>query len=162
MDSKALLSSAVDIAGRSETFWGRSEMWKMLITMNTSPLIGVGYESFWLGSRLDTLWTEYWWHPNQAHNGYLETYLNLGWIGLILLGGVILNSYRNILKSFNSNFDYGRFRMAFLIIALLYNVTSAAFKGLHIIWFVFLVISMNYSHEIVSEGPEKPSVSLGS
>lgn len=161
IDSGLLLSSVVNLTGHAETFWGRSEMWKYLITMDINSLIGTGYESFWLGNRVEALWAKHWWRPNQAHNGYIETYLNLGWIGLILLVGVILTSYRNILKSFNSNFDYGRFRMAFLIIVLLYNVTEAAFKGLHIIWFVFLVISMNYSHEIASEGPEKPSVSLG-
>jgi hypothetical protein len=27
------------------------------------------------------------WQPNQANNGYLETYLKLGWIGVILLAG---------------------------------------------------------------------------
>ena len=157
-DFTAMLSSAVDITGHSSTFWGRTEMWSYLVTIDIPSIIGTGYESFWIGNRLENLWAKYWWRPNQSHNGYLEIYLNLGWIGLILLGGVILTSYRNILKSFNSNFDYGRFRMAFLIVALLYNVTEAAFKGLHIIWFVFLLISINYSQKIESESPGKNRV----
>ena len=37
---------------------------------------------------------------NQAHNGYIEIYLNLGWIGLALLGAIIVGGYRKIIKVF--------------------------------------------------------------
>ena len=31
---------------------------------------------------------------NQAHNGYIEIYLNLGWVGLTLLGAMVIAGYR--------------------------------------------------------------------
>jgi hypothetical protein len=34
--------------------------------------------------------------------------------------------------------------MSFLIITLIYNITEAAFKGLHLVWFVFLLIAIEY------------------
>jgi O-antigen ligase len=159
LDSGSLISFAVNTTGHGETFWGRSEMWKYLIGLDTNPLIGTGYESFWLGNRAENLWKEHWWHPNQAHNGYIEIYLNMGWIGLILLIGVIVTCYRNILSVIKSNFEYGRFRMAFLMIVLLFNVTEAGFKGLHPVWFTFLLLSMNYQHTLVIHNHQKLAIS---
>ena len=69
---------------REATLTGRTELWKKLLDIRTDPLFGVGYESFWLGSRTKELWREFWWRPNEAHNGYLEVYLNLGVMGVLL------------------------------------------------------------------------------
>lgn len=138
-----LLSSAVDSTGHSETFWGRVSFWPELIgMMEASPVIGIGYDSFWLGDRMERLWAKYWWHPTEAHNGYVETFLELGLIGLVLLAGVIICAYRNICREFMVDFDYGRFRISFLIIALFFNVTESAFNGVQLLWFIFLLIAV--------------------
>lgn len=142
-DLKYIFLSSV---GRDMTLTGRTELWKEVINMDINPLIGTGYYSFWLGNRLEKLWSKFWWRPNQAHNGYLEIYLNLGLIGLFLLIGVIVSTYNKILKNLFYNFDYGRFQLAILIMSLVYNFTEAAFRGLHIIWFIFLLISMDVPH----------------
>ena len=47
-----------------------------------NPLLGAGFENFWVGERQVTLGGL---GGNQAHNGYLEIYLNLGWVGILLL-----------------------------------------------------------------------------
>ena len=101
-------------SGRDLTLTGRTELWKDLFSIDINPFIGTGYESFWLGNRLEILWENYWWRPNQSHNGYLETYLNLGVIGLFLFIGLIVASYRKIREMLFSDFEYGTFRMAFL------------------------------------------------
>src|SRR6185295_2852167 len=79
---RAALFSALD---RDETLTGRVDVWKDVQAMVTNPLLGFGYESFWLGDRLTYLWKRHPWQPNQAHNGYLEVYLNLGIVGLTIL-----------------------------------------------------------------------------
>jgi len=63
---------------------------------DTNPLFGAGFESYWLGERTAKMWAmpEFWWHPNEAHNGYLELYLNLGIIGLCIFAGVIVATYK--------------------------------------------------------------------
>jgi O-antigen ligase len=88
------------------------------------------------------MWEKYSFHPNQAHNGYLETYLNLGVLGLCLLVGVIVSAYRKIKQELELNFEFGIFRLTLLIIVLLSNITEASFKGLSLMWFVFLLIGM--------------------
>ena len=40
---------------------------------------------------------------NESHNGYLEVYLNLGLIGVSLLVGFLITSYRNICRQFASS-----------------------------------------------------------
>jgi O-antigen ligase len=137
--------------GRDMTLTGRTELWSDVLDMDTNPLIGTGYESFWLGDRLEKIWETNWWQPNQAHNGYLETYLNLGWIGLLLLIGVIIFTYRRICKSLIFDFDYGRLRLALLVIILVYNITEAGFKGLHMMWFSFLLITIEVSDRSQSQ-----------
>jgi exopolysaccharide production protein ExoQ len=130
--------------GRDPTLTGRTELWDHVLSFNINPIVGVGFESFWLGARQERMNAIYWWQPNQAHNGYLETYLNLGWIGVILLIGWILSGFRHALRLLRTDFEFGRFAFAFLVMAVMYNFTEAAFKGLHVIWFGFYVAAMDY------------------
>ena len=74
---------AVEALGRNSTLTGRTEIWKLVLGMANNPIFGAGYESFWLGERLQKLWHYYWFPINEAHNGYIEIYLNLGWIGVV-------------------------------------------------------------------------------
>lgn len=144
-----LLDKAFDLSqliiasmGRDPTFTGRSEIWDEVISLVPNPLIGTGYDSFWLGERLKQMWAKHWWNPTGSHNGYLETYINLGWIGLVLLCLLIVAIFRKIQKEMLSNYDYGRFEMALLIIALVYNITEVAFKGTMLIWFMLILIAV--------------------
>jgi O-antigen ligase len=138
-DIMALTTSGL---GRDETLTGRTEFWEELIKMGTNPLVGTGYESFWMGDRIAFFWDKYWWHPNQAHNGYLEIYLNLGYIGLTLLIGIILSTLKTIFKNISAlnNYDYQVLRIAFLAIIVAINITEANFKGF--IWLIFLSIAI--------------------
>lgn len=138
-----IMEIIISSLGRNMTLTGRTFLWKDIINLTPNPMIGAGYESFWLGERLTKIWTKYWWQPNQAHNGYIEIYLNLGIIGLFLLIMTIFSTYRNIRKTLLFNFDYGRFQLAFLAIYLLYNITEFAFKTLNLMWFVFLLCALD-------------------
>jgi exopolysaccharide production protein ExoQ len=125
--------------GRDMTFTGRTEIWKSLLGMVQNPFIGTGFESFWLGDRAARIWAAYG-RVNQAHNGYLEIYLNLGLIGLSLLIGIIVSSYKKTKKVLITNFEYGSIFMTYLVVFVLYNFTEGVFKGVNIVWFVFILI----------------------
>ena len=123
--------------GRDSTLTGRTELWDVVLNVDINPILGVGFESFWLGDRAERIWAKYWFHPNQAHNGYLETYLNLGWLGLTLMVSWILSTFRRVASILLSDFDFGRFRMGLLAIVVVYNWTEGALTGLSLIWFAF-------------------------
>jgi len=129
----------VQAMGRDATLTGRTALWNQLLRIPVDPLFGSGYESFWLGDRVEKFWKIFWWHPNQSHNGYLEVYLNLGLTGLALLGLVMAWGYRNIVRAFRRDPEAARLRLAYFVVAAVYNLTEAAFRELHPVWIVFLL-----------------------
>jgi exopolysaccharide production protein ExoQ len=126
---------ALEAIGRDESLTGRTRVWENVLKYAVSPWIGAGYENFWLGDRLIALST---WGGNQAHNGYIEIYVNLGWFGLFFLGIVILAGYRAMIASGRVNSDLGRLKVAFYVICLTYNFSEAAFKMMSPVWMMFL------------------------
>jgi len=112
--------------GRDASFTGRTTIWDAVLSTNTNPLIGTGYESFWLGARLNQVW-QLAGPVNEAHNGYLEIYLDLGLLGLTLLVGLLLSSYRSICKSLARCPNLASLALALWIVTLFYNMTEAAF-----------------------------------
>ena len=132
-------SGVVEAMGRDTTLTGRTELWGDILRMNVNPWFGVGFESFWLGERAAYFWENYWWHPNQAHNGYLEIFVNLGWIGVALYSFVMAWGYRNVVGFLRQDPELGRLKLAYFVIAVLYNLTEAAFRVMHPVWIVFLL-----------------------
>ena len=54
-------------------------IWSAVLAVNTNPFVGVGYQSFWAGDRLATVWVNLGvTFLNQAHNGYLEDIFDFG------------------------------------------------------------------------------------
>ncbi len=139
------------LVGRDSTLTDRSEVWADVLAMDFNPLVGTGFESFWLGPRLEALWDRWWWQPNQAHNGYIETYINLGLIGLVLLAVVSLAAFSKAQRDLQSSPDLGRFRFAWLLMILTYNYTEATFKGVHLVWTVFHLIAMDYTRQPIGQ-----------
>jgi len=137
-------SHVVGLSGRDATIAGRAELWSDLLALRTNPIFGVGFESFWLGERLKTISESRWWHPTEAHNGYLEIYLDLGVVGLFMLAGLIIATFRKIRLALLSNFQFGRFRLGFLVAAVFYNWTEASFRGLSFVYCIFYIIAMDY------------------
>ena len=106
---------------------------------NTNPLIGTGYESFWLGPRLQMLWQrDGMGGINEAHNGYLQVYLNLGWVGLFLLVSFLIAGYWKACKRNTSSPAIASLGLAIWIVLLFYNMTEAAFIG-GLLWLIFLL-----------------------
>jgi exopolysaccharide production protein ExoQ len=134
----------LQLLGKSPTLTDRTLVWNDLLQMKINPILGAGFESFWLGDNLKIIWAKWWWHPNQAHNAYLETYLNLGLAGLFLLIGWFIATYQKAYRDLLNDDGWGRFRLSFLVAVLFYGWTEAAFKGLDPVFFIFYLIAMDY------------------
>ena len=133
-------ASAAEALGRNPTLTGRTEIWAAVIPMAPNPLVGAGFESFWLGPRVARRLAEVFpnLHLNEAHDGYIEVYLNLGWVGLGLIGLILIDGYRRSVKAFRREPALGSLLVAYILTELIYNVTEAGFRMLHPIWFFFL------------------------
>lgn len=135
IDINAVVAEAV---GRDPTLTDRTKIWSLLLTMQSNPLLGTGYESFWLGPRLAKIWQSGLGFLNESHNGYLEMYMNLGIVGLLLLLGFLISSYRAICRRLKPFSSLASLSLALWTILLFYNVSEAAFKG-QLMWLTFLL-----------------------
>jgi O-antigen ligase len=126
-DMGGTLAGAV---GKDPTLTDRTRIWAFLLGMHTNPLLGTGYESFWMGSRASFFWmTSGLRQINEAHNGYLEIYLNLGLVGLLLIGGFVMASYRRICRRLTPFSNLASLTLAFWIVMLFFSVTEAGFRS---------------------------------
>jgi O-antigen ligase len=140
-----LSPEALKTMGRDPSLTGRDEVWGNLLRLAHNAWVGTGFENFWLGSRLQTLWTLYWWHPNEAHNGYLEIYLNLGLVGVALLVVLLITGYRKVFAGLRAHTAASALFIAYFYVALVYNFTEAAYFKMQApawIFFLFAITSV--------------------
>jgi exopolysaccharide production protein ExoQ len=135
-------SGLVEDLGRNSTLTGRTAIWSNALTLVKNPLVGTGFESFWVGPRLAEMETLIQQTVNQAHNGYLEVYLNLGWVGVVLLSIILISGYRRITAAVRSGAPVASLRLAYFIVAVTYNFTEASFKMMSPVWMAFLIATM--------------------
>jgi exopolysaccharide production protein ExoQ len=128
--------------GRKPNLTGRVDIWPFLISMAPNPLLGAGFETFWLGPRLQRVWNQF---PNlyvnEAHNGYLELYLELGLIGVGLVVLILIHGYRSSVAAFRTDPERGSLTLACVVSATLYSYTEAGFRNLDYSW-SFLILSI--------------------
>jgi exopolysaccharide production protein ExoQ len=148
-----LYGPIVESLGRNPNLTDRTEVWGDLFRIEINPLIGAGFESFWVGWRRELLWAKWWWKPTQAHNGYIETYINLGWIGVALLVGLIVSAFHKGRAELQRDPDYARFRLAVLLAVVAYNYTEAAFKGVHLVWTMFHLVAIDAAQPVAASEP---------
>jgi O-antigen ligase len=131
--------------GRGSTLTGRTELWAHSLEFQSNPILGTGFESFWIGERKERI-AEFYknWKPGGSHNGYLEIYLNLGLIGLSLLIGLIIATFWKIRLELFRNFEWGRYRLGFLAAVVLRGWTETTFTTSSVLWFVFYIIAIDY------------------
>jgi exopolysaccharide production protein ExoQ len=116
----------------------RTEIYEGCVKLGTDPLFGVGFASFWLTRDGMRLGREL--QVGEAHNGYLETYLNTGLIGVALLLGVISMAARNTVTTLLGGSPVGPFYAALFVAGVIYNYTEAAFNTNSLVGFaVFLI-----------------------
>jgi len=127
------------ILGRNTTLTGRIAIWKAVLSLHTNPLIGTGFESFWLGNRLESIWVLNEKGIQEAHNGYIEVYLNLGWAGVILLMVLFFTGYRHLFEIYRRHPHAGLLKVSFFAVCAMYSMTEAGFRMMSIIWFAFLL-----------------------
>ena len=147
-------SDAARTMGRDPTLTGRTEIWNTLIPLAPNPIGGAGFETFWLGPRVATFCTTMTMAgslgcPHEAHDGYLEVYLQLGWIGVGLIALILGQAYRRAVGAFRHDPALGALLVAAVVTAVTYNITEAGFRMGHFEWF-FLLLSVVASNRIIS------------
>jgi O-antigen ligase len=123
-------------------------MWSAMIGAVSNPITGVGFDSFWTSPNADifhhSLDLLHWYHAkdiNEAHNGYLEVFLDLGWTGVCLIALLLVTGYVRACKALRRSHELGSISLAFIMSGAIYSITEAGFRTLSPIW-IFLLLAI--------------------
>ena len=151
-------SLATGALGRNSNLTGRTEIWAAVIPAAPNSIVGAGFESFWISPSVLKFRRSLvgWWQGgeglNEAHDGYIEVYLNLGWIGVCLISLVLISGYRRAVAAFRLNPSIGGLMLAYIIAAAVYSITEAGFRMLDPVW-IFLLLAVVSASGIVAGLP---------
>jgi exopolysaccharide production protein ExoQ len=142
-------TGVVQALGRASNLSGRTAIWDAVIPAVPNPLVGAGFESFWISPGAEKVWSTLtlagWWNPkvliNEAHDGYIEVYLNLGWIGVCLIALILISGYRRAGTALRRNTGLAGLMLAYITVTAVYSITEAGFRSLDPIW-VFLLLAV--------------------
>lgn len=128
--------SLVQSFGRDTTFSGRTWIWGILPDFVRNPWLGAGYETFLVGPRLVQLKAIIDKTFQEAHNGYLEVWLNLGWVGVLIFAVLVITGYRRVVSGYRRDPTVGSLRVALFVAVIIEGLTEAPFRMLTPTWFL--------------------------
>ena len=136
-------STMTAAVGRQPDLTGRTEVWKDVLPLVPNSMGGAGFETFWLGPRVEKIYSAVGGPQmtNEAHNGYIEVYLNLGYIGVALIALILGQGYLKAVSAFRRDSSLGGLLVTYVFTALIYNISEAGFRMLSLEWF-FLLLSI--------------------
>ncbi len=76
-----------DLIGKERTLTGRTDIWQALVlAIKEKQLLGYGYGAFWHDTNGPSYWVRFSleWGVPTAHNGWMETWLSVGVVAVIL------------------------------------------------------------------------------
>ena len=146
----SVIAPIVESMGRNMTFTGRADIWDHITLSTVNPLIGAGYWNFWGGPGGFAINQAMKTTVPNAHDGYLDIYIDGGFVGLFLLflmlascGGRIINQLG--IKDRLAN-RYVLFRFAILIVAICYNLSESQYVRMSMMWFTTLIMLVELPH----------------
>jgi exopolysaccharide production protein ExoQ len=143
----SVIAPLVKALGRDMTFTGRANIWAHVTLSTVNPVIGAGYWNFWGGPGGFEISQQMMTIIPNAHCGYVDMYLDGGFIALILLFILLFTRGRalaNRLRSKNDPARYLRVRFAFLIVAIIYNLSESIFMRMGALWFTTLLMFVDF------------------
>lgn len=148
------------------TFTGRRWIWNFAQgQISERPLLGWGYQSFWLvGADAPSVAKAPGWvktMPN-AHNGYLDTILELGYVGFVLLIAFVATTLHAIGRTLDRDPARGwvLLTLAFFIV-ITNGLESMWMRAFEFLWLVFLILAVDVARERRPHGNPVPQRAPG-
>jgi O-antigen ligase len=137
-----LRAIAAESLGRDATLTTRTDIWEAVLDMGTNPLLGTGYASVWLTTDGWKLAQEL--DIPHAHNGYLETYLNSGFIGVFLLIGLLVVAAKRAARLLAVGGATGPLYMSLLLCGIVYNYTEVTFNNNNVVGLLVWLVAFQF------------------
>ena len=122
-----------DLLGKDVTLTGRTGIWTAVLqSIFKRPLLGYGYQAFWLGLEGESyrVILEVSWVLAQAQNGFLDVTLELGVVGLVIVLLIFAFAFRDAIACLLRSRDQQQLRavewyLAVVLLTLLYNLDES-------------------------------------
>jgi O-antigen ligase len=138
-DLKAMV---VQSMGRDMTFTGRTDVWRELLNLKTDPIFGTGFCSFWSNQYYQSKLPEWLAEGRSTHNGYLEMYIDGGWVALFFLAIMLIAIAIRINRDLGTGSNYAVVRFAVFVAMLIGNFSESHFGRMSPLGFLFLLVAM--------------------
>lgn len=139
------LDSLLGALGKDATLTGRTEMWPYIVEMiEKQPWLGYGYSGFWQMQNWNSpaayVWRASGWMAPNAHNGFLDIWLQLGLLGFsIFLLGFLTTLLRGLNWVRLLRGSEGLWPVLYLTYTLLTNLTETSLMIQNDVFWVFYV-----------------------
>ncbi|MEH2023972.1 O-antigen ligase family protein [Nostoc sp.] len=152
ISSILLLNNAetvVGTSGKDLTFNGRSDLWELVISkILERPWLGYGFSGFWTSNAASKLRATYDWASN-AHNGFLEILLELGFLGFLTFAAGFVRFFvmalTRIISVAKKPEDYWPMQM--LLIIVIVNFSEARLLTPSWNWLMYVTTSLSLTVE---------------
>lgn len=153
------------LLGRDSTLTGRTTLWAVsYVTGLDRPWLGNGFNAFWLGTEgpaAEVLEVVKWNAPS-AHNGLLETWLDLGIPGVLLVSFVFGRTFRRSVLFFRQHSGWEHsWPFLFLVLLFLLNLTESVFLSSNgFFWILFVSIALRVSSACRQSSASGPAAEM--
>jgi exopolysaccharide production protein ExoQ len=143
--SFSVSATVLALLGRDPTLTGRTEIWQSVLAAPTNPLIGCGFYSFWSTEMAQPI-IEPFGELKTAHNGFIETYLDGGLIGLTLLILFLLGAGWHNVNRVVTGALIGRVGLVFWTVIIIYSISETTFFRQSPLWFALILVAIDYRY----------------
>lgn len=149
------LYAVSEFLGRDITLTGRLPLWVVSFVMGLRrPWLGYGYDAFWRDGEGDTwaIWRVVNWQAPNSHNGFLEVWLNLGMVGLVILVigfAIYIKRALSLLRRVSAG--EASWPLVFLVLLFVSNLTAVSILSRNsLLWIIYVAVGMT-SGRLASE-----------
>jgi exopolysaccharide production protein ExoQ len=144
--------------GRTSNLTGRTEIWRWVFSYAMErPILGFGFSGFWGGAAPESLALDrrLGFHVMYSHNGYLDIFLTLGGVGILLVLAFLWIGMRRAFycsERKESSVDF--WPLALLFFFLLYNAAECTILVQDLQW-ALLLAAVSSADERLFEEPQE-------
>lgn len=147
--------------GRDASLTGRTAVWDWLLSLKIDPLLGDGFCSFWSDDRYLSLIPPHSGIGASAHNGYLEVYIDGGYVGLFFLAVMLLSVASRINRHLTYGDNFALFRFAIYVAMLVGDISESHWGRMSPLGFMFLLTAIGFVESAVRQrtlaaAPDRP------
>ena len=135
----------LELIGKDRTLTGRTDIWDALLrSIKEKPFLGYGYGVYWL----DQLGPSYYvrlqlqWGIPTAHNGWIETWLSVGMLGVILFALQYVWTLLLALQRIRRGVSETYFAILVVVVFFVFSLSeSAILQQNDLSWVMFVAVS---------------------